>query len=260
VSREEFVRRFGFALRDLPWRTRRELAADLENHLAEIPPDVDLLERLGSPEQYAADLRAAAGLERRRGPIAFLRARRPRNVVLTVLALTVIGLAIGAVVWIDSYQPLATGNAAYEPGAQASPTGDGSYVVFREGKPFHYGMTIWNSGRFTVRVVGIPIEYHLPISYRLLMSEPTTFDYGGIPQPFTPFHPFDLKPGEERGIVLRGVYNEPCDIRGTGSINWQSIPVRYSFLWHTSTVQVPLPEPFAFVFRKDASAGCPATR
>jgi hypothetical protein len=250
LTRDDYLRQVSFALRDLPWRQRRDLVSELRAHLSELPAETNLRQRLGPPEQYAAEMRSAAGLERRRGVIAFLRARRPRNLVIAVLVTTVIGLAIGTLVWIDSYQPLRAGNAYYTPGAQDSPTGDGIYYVFRQGKPFHYGMTIWNSGRFTVRVLGVPIQFGMPIKYRLLMSAPTTFDYGGIPRPYTPFHPFDLKPGEERGIVLSGAYNEPCRLRGLGSEPRNEIPVRFSFLWQTKTIWVSPPQPLAFVFTK----------
>jgi hypothetical protein len=46
-----------------------------------------------------ADRRSAAGLERRHGPVAFLRAAG-RNLILTVVTVAVIRLAIVAVVWI----------------------------------------------------------------------------------------------------------------------------------------------------------------
>jgi hypothetical protein len=259
LTAEDF-RQVRFALRDLTWSIRRDLMVELREHLDELPNDTDLRERLGPPAEYAADLRAAAGLERRRGPIAFLRARRPRNLILTVLALTILGLAIGAVEWVDSYQPIATGNTTDGPlDAVASPTGDGVYVVFHQGQRFRYGTTIWNRGRYTVRVLGVPIQYGLPISYRLLVSAPTTFNQGGIPEPFTRFRPFDLRPGEQRGIVFSGVYAEPCHSRGAGlSRGWGSIPVRFSFLWRTETVDVPFPEPLTFVFRK--SSACRSTK
>ena len=262
----DYVRRVSFELSDLPWRMRQELLSELRGHLGELPDGTDLVERLGAPEEYAADLRSAAGLERRRGPIAFLRARRPRNLILIVLALTVIGLAIGAVAWIDSYQPLATGNTSYGPlHSVDSPAGDGVYVVFHQGKPFRYGMTIWNRGRFTVRVLGVAdfFEGHLgglPASVRLLMSAPTTFDQGGIPAPYRRFHPFDLRPGEQRGLIFSGVYDLPCRDRGPGggSDYLLSLPVRFRFLWRTETVQVPLPERLAVSFPKEAA--CPAAK
>ena len=51
------------ALGDLPESLRDELLEDLPEHLAEVMADGDgsLTERLGSPEAYAADLRAIAG-------------------------------------------------------------------------------------------------------------------------------------------------------------------------------------------------------
>jgi len=183
------------------------------------------------------------------------------------LALTLIGLAIGAVVWIDSYQPLATGNTSYGPlDSRESPAGDGVYVVFHQGKQFRYGMTIWNRGRYTVRVLGVPDFFRghlggLPASVRLLLSAPTTFNSGGIPGPFTRFHPFDLKPGEQRGLLLSGVFNLPCRDRsgpGGGSDFLLSIPVRYSFLWHTATVAVALPERLAVLFPKQGD--CPGAK
>jgi len=51
------------ALRDLPESTRDELLEDLPEHLAEVLAEAGgtLLERLGPPEAYAAELRASAG-------------------------------------------------------------------------------------------------------------------------------------------------------------------------------------------------------
>jgi hypothetical protein len=76
--------------------------------------------------------------------------------------------------------------------------------------------------------------------------------------PYTPFRPFDLKPGEERAIVLKGSYDEPCANRGTWSEIWYSIPVRFGFIWRRATVQVPLTQTLSFVFRK--SSDCPSAR
>jgi hypothetical protein len=266
VTRNAYLRSVGYWLRDLPWSTRRDLLAELGAHLDELPADTDFGAELGSPEAYAADMRAAAGLERRRGVIAFLRARRPRNLILFAVALAVIGLAIGVAVWVDSYQPIATGNTAYDPlGSRPSPAGDGIYVVFHQGKRFRYGMTIWNRGRYTVRVLGVPDFFRrhlsgLPASVRLLLSAPTTFERGGMPGPFTRFRPFDLKPGEQRGLVFTGVFDLPCRDRGPGggSDFELSIPVRYRFLWHTATADIALPERLAVLFLK--SSACRATK
>jgi hypothetical protein len=249
VTAEEYVRRVNYWLTDLPWSTKRELLAELRAHLAELPAESDL-DALGSPEEYARDLRAAAGLERRRGAIAFLRARRPRNLILIVLALTLIGLTIGAVTWIDSYQPLVTGESMANPAkAVEDPAGNGESVVFRQGRPFRLGMSIRNNGSYTVRVLGLAYDYpaSLPFSARLLVSGPVY--RGGTAVPLSRFHPFDLQPGHERFLLLKGVYAHCRAWPGKGATGITGLPIRYSFLWRRATVDIPLPEQLAIVFR-----------
>jgi len=258
VTAEDYVREVEFALRDLPWQQRRELVAELQAHLAEFPPDADLVERLGSPEQYAADMRAAAGLERRRGSIAFLRARRPRNLILVVLLLTAIGLSIGAVVWIDSYQPIVYGSGGQLPLDSTPSRGQaGVTVVFRKGRPFLYGTTIENRGRFAVRILGVP-NLGVPTNHvfdfynaRLLMNKPRP--YGGE-GPLEPFRPFDLHPGETRWLVWKGVYACTDGAEPGFTTTKGSIFVRYSFLWRTATAEIRLEEPLEITFSK---GGCP---
>ena len=255
MTADEYTRQVESALSDLPWSQRRDLVADLRHHLAELPPETDLVARLGTPERYAADLRAAEGLERRSGPRAYVRARRPRNVTIVTLSVVVltlaIGLTIGAVVWIDRYQPLAAGNAYQAPlGTDFGFNGDN--FVFQKGRPFIFGMEIANTRRFTVRILGVPLESDLPWTARLFMSRPT---YTGATRAPLRFRPFDLKPGERVFLAYKGVWTCP---RGTvspggGFGGEDDFPVRFGFLWRTSTAQIPLPRPFEIVFPK----GCP---
>ncbi|TDB89400.1 hypothetical protein E1091_14760 [Micromonospora fluostatini] len=58
-----YVERVRAALADLPPQTRDELTEDLPEHLAEVAAEADgsLVDRLGEPEAYATELRAAAG-------------------------------------------------------------------------------------------------------------------------------------------------------------------------------------------------------
>ncbi|MFI6759138.1 HAAS signaling domain-containing protein [Micromonospora sp. NPDC050417] len=60
----EYVERVRWALADLPEVDRDELLEDLPEHLAEVAAEGTgaLVDRLGTPEAYAAELRAAAGL------------------------------------------------------------------------------------------------------------------------------------------------------------------------------------------------------
>jgi hypothetical protein len=251
VTRDEYLRSVGYQLNDLPWSMRRDLLAELSGHLDELPADKDFEARLGTPESYAADLRSAAGLERRRGPIAFLRARRPRNLILTVLALTVAGLAIGAVAWIDSYQPIAfAGGTEFPLDPKPSVGQAGETVVFRKGRPFQYGISIRNNGRYSVRVLGVPRSVTDFYSGRVLISKPNRH---GDERPLERFHPFDLKPGEIRWLLLKGAYACTTGWGDGGSVTWTAMPVRFSFLWRTATASIPLDQPLTFTFPK----GCP---
>ncbi|MFG2165668.1 HAAS signaling domain-containing protein [Micromonospora chersina] len=66
----DYVDRVRAALADLPPAVRDELTEDLPEHLAEVAAETDgtLVDRLGEPEAYAAELRAAAGAEAGAGP------------------------------------------------------------------------------------------------------------------------------------------------------------------------------------------------
>ncbi|MER7475600.1 hypothetical protein [Micromonospora sp. NPDC000018] len=61
----DYVARVRAALADLPPAHRDELTEDLPEHLAEVAAEAGgtLAERLGEPEAYAAELRAAAGVD-----------------------------------------------------------------------------------------------------------------------------------------------------------------------------------------------------
>ena len=254
MTAEDYLRRVSFALRDLPWKTRHGLVSELRGHLSELPAETDLGARLGAPEEYATDLRSAAGLERRRGAIAFLRARRPRNVILIAVLLTAIGLAIGSVAWIQSYQPLAFAGSMADPaGAEEAQAGDSESVVFHEGRPFRFGISVRNTGSFTVRVLGVRYPPSLPFSARLVISGPDYHE--GTAGPYLRFRPFELRPGEERLLLLKGVYAH-CSAWGQRtSVGLETFPVRFSFLWKTSTADIPLPETLAIVFAKNCAAG-----
>lgn len=268
MTAESYVREVELALRDLPWSQRRDLIADLRLHLADLPPETDLVARLGTPERYAADLRAAEGIERRRGLVAFLRARRPRNVILVTLLVVVLALAIGAtitaVVYVDRYQPLS--NAGFglgTPGMKPSPGQDGNTVLFHQGRPFFYGIGITNDGRYGVRILGAlrPGSGNDFFTGRLLMSKDEHCEDAGR---LEPFHPFEMKPDACRFLVFKGVFKcgNTAWPGGHGRYNYDSFgltdfSVRYSFLWRTATVAIPQTDPLEISFQKE---GCPLRR
>ncbi|MET7880390.1 hypothetical protein ABZS52_26105 [Micromonospora profundi] len=77
----DYVTRVRAALADLPPGQRDELTEDLADHLNEVAAESEgtLVERLGEPETYAAELRAAAG-------VGAVRGRNLDQRVATVLA------------------------------------------------------------------------------------------------------------------------------------------------------------------------------
>lgn len=253
---EDYISMVAWELRDLPWKMRRGLVSEIRGQLGELPPGTDLHQRLGRPHEYAAELRDAAGLDRRRGLIAFLRARRPRNLILAVVVLTLIGLAIGALAWIDAYQPLTSGfGSRYPVDAVESPVGNTESVVFRPGRPFQFGLTVHNRSRFTVRVLGVPYPSGLPFKAELLMGPPMNYASSGMQGPYRRFHAFDLAPGKVRLLFFKGTLACKATERGIGALGLDYFPVRFSFLWRTSTVQIPIDPELAIVFRK--GSGCP---
>jgi len=254
MTADEYLRRVEDELRDLPWRTRRDLVSELRAHLSEFPPGTDLEARLGSPQEYAADLCATAGLERREGAIAWVRARRPRNVTLALVALTVLVLAVAAGAWVQTYQPLAF--------REKASAGGRVFVASGRGRPFRLGVDVANDGRFTVRVLGVPDSSGpfagLPVSARVMMSRNTGGPEKCQPFPgvthghcvtfsrpgggYEPFQPFDLKPGQVRSVMLAGSYgNCSGGLSQLTTIHLSDFPVRYSFLWKTATAEIPLP-------------------
>ncbi|HKU56475.1 MAG TPA: hypothetical protein VJP41_05585 [Gaiellaceae bacterium] len=236
MTTDDYVRMVAFELRDLPWRTQRELVSELQGHISELPSGTDPYARLGRPHEYAADLRAAAGLERRRGALAFLRARRPRNLAAAAIALTVTGLAVGAVVWINRYQPLVFGNGTANPAHVVFTRTGGAYAIVRTGRPFRYGITVRNDGRFTVRVLGVRSLYGYPFRAHLWASGPTK--NGGMPEPERLFHPIDLRPGRTLALYLVGRYACTVQMPAGSSTTLGALPVRFHFLWRNVTTTI----------------------
>jgi hypothetical protein len=183
-----------------------------------------------------------------------MRARRPRNVVLAAVALTLlftaIGLTIGAVVWIDSYQPIAFASSYATPiGTRKVPGLPGGNVAFRRGQPFELGLEIVNRGRFAVRVLGVPIWHGHPWKARLLMS-PSSYTHADNRR-MRPFRPFDLQPGEHRFLDFKGVW--ACGHQRWFNGNTDAVtdfPVRYGFRWRKGTADIALPEVIAIHFPK----------
>ncbi|MEU7169950.1 MULTISPECIES: HAAS signaling domain-containing protein [Micromonospora] len=85
----DYVDRVRAALADLPPTVRDELTEDLPEHLAEVAAEGEgaLVDRLGTPEAYAAELRAAAGAGEGRRPARFHRLAEAREQAATQIRL-----------------------------------------------------------------------------------------------------------------------------------------------------------------------------
>jgi hypothetical protein len=188
--------------------------------------------------------------------------------------------AISAFFWIRSYQPIAFAPAQVLSAGSVNTIGEGGHgalVGYSTGiggshRPY-FGVTLQNTGRFTVHLLGIgryaPL---LPVlrgwSTRLLMAQgqfvqrsihvpsakvvrdgKTLPENGHVlhqriwkPGRLRPFQPFDLAPGQAVMMVLRGVWHMDCHPVTLGAVTPPvSFPVQYSFLGKTTTAQLPLP-------------------
>jgi hypothetical protein len=211
VDRDEldaFLAQVEQACRDLPERQRRELIAHLGEHLREIDATGRALkEQLGSPEDYARELRAAMDLppplavERRQG-----RLRRPRMAAALVLA--GVGITAAVVVMINASEGSAgctqaeidSGGAEARP---ALPTGGAylgkgrwAYCINRDGRyafttdPFTPAFPLKNfSAAFVIRngkaqLTGPHFELH-DVDRRDRFTARITFavsSYSGAPE------------------------------------------------------------------------------
>ncbi|MDW3845985.1 hypothetical protein NMK34_05130 [Micromonospora sp. BRA006-A] len=106
----DYVDRVRAALADLPPAVRDELTEDLPEHLAEVAAEGEgaLVDRLGTPEAYAAELRAAAGAGEGRRPARFhrLAEARERAATQTRLLDRQLGPVLGHETVSDFLRPL----------------------------------------------------------------------------------------------------------------------------------------------------------
>ena len=94
VRAERFAQRVGEELADLPARQRARLLDDLPTHLQETNDDgIPLLDQQGSPEEYAAELRAALT-----GASSVPGASRSRWWVVAVVAGVAVALIAAAII------------------------------------------------------------------------------------------------------------------------------------------------------------------
>lgn len=245
-------------LRHLPRAQRRRLVADVRTHLLELPVG-QLEERLGPPRTYAAELLRSSGLPEPHGFRHWLR-RVPllwKIAASLLLLLAVAGTVAG--IWVNGYEPLATGGASFTPGILPDPDlGEHANVLvdYQHDARYQFGFSIVNNGRFAVDIVDFPLaddETFPFVVEQVLVDPPHRY---GDPDA-TPFHPFTLQPGEDRGFTFRGVLAH-CDSWEHGSTAaLESVAVEFRFFGITKTHGIPLWRPIAMRMPGPATSQCP---
>jgi hypothetical protein len=135
---EDYLGRVAAALADLPDDDRRDVLEEVAGHVDEVAGESEapLVARLGSPEDYAAELRASAGLpaaERGTGPLVRERLRQLRERPAVRAARDFLG-SLRPAWWVLRAWVL-VGLVAMWPG-QTTPTwGDAMPLVPRVGTP-----------------------------------------------------------------------------------------------------------------------------
>lgn len=195
-------------LRDLPCAQRRTLVGDLRAHLAEFPPDDDLVARLGSPVAYAAELRRSSGLPLPRG----LRRLRRIPLWLRILVPAMVILLVAALVLLrssDITSPLSYGNSYLIPGNEPPVEfGDKANIVltYQHGQEYDFTFNVENTGHLPVTVDEVAPPHVLVVPLQIEEVGLGARGDTGRSRPAQPFRPFPLDPGEERSVFFHGVF------------------------------------------------------
>lgn len=194
--------------------------------------------------------------------------RRLLVVAAVVLALVVIGTAIGLFVWLRSYAPLVQGSVwgggpPYGHMVEPIPGSGGTEVFFiknRRDGLYRVRLSVQNRGRFTVALLGPASGQSIfaPVAMRATaegspMSEAPHFYVG----PVNHRHPLSLKPGDERSFEVtyrvgaRCIGGQPkrywprplgSSVEGTNEI---ALRIKYAHVFERTQ---RVPTPFAPVF------------
>jgi len=261
TAADAYATAVGRELRDLRREPRRRLITDLRSHLAELPSGSDLATVLGPPQQYADDLRVSRGIAPPRGWGRIRRVRlRVWIAVLFALSTVIVGTVGG--IWISRYQPLERGSFSNLPGAEGDRAFGATNVVvdYQQGATYQFNFSLRNSGGVAVDVVHIPLQQ--------LLDFPIVFEEVRLEQPgkyccagdAVPFQPFTLNPGEERGLVFRGVLSHCQSFTNGAYSTIESLEVDFRVLGITKSQQVMLPQPIAVRMPGTGTPQCPLPR
>jgi hypothetical protein len=153
---DDYVHALEFELRDQPRRVRRTEAADLREHLEELPDGT--LARLDAPGRYAHEYRAQRNLRRRRIIGAWRGISRAGRIVIVALVIALVA-AVAIPPWIAHYQPVTAGLQSGGPDtAPMRSEHDATVFSYRDGGIVRIGLKFDNPGRFDAEITGLEVQ------------------------------------------------------------------------------------------------------
>jgi hypothetical protein len=179
------------------------------------------------------------------------RPRRWPKRVLVALVAAVLVVVLGAFVWLDRYQPLATGSGSYSvwPKAATVASFDASgwdegtftqtYARWKVGRTFHMQFPLWNDGPVPVAIDGVTgdqVDRTGPISVRIVGVGPIQGPQAG--HMVQALSPFTLGPNEGIQLFVDVTMQKPVD-PATGAIV-NTIQLSYSTWWMHHTITMPM--------------------
>jgi hypothetical protein len=178
-------------------------------------------------------------------------------VAIAALLVVIASSAIATVVWASTYQPLRTGALGLNPQPSHQDALQETVATFRDAEPFQFGFSVRNDGKFSVRVLDIPMLHDgtvLPFAVRAFVSaEPLHWTGGSVLGRLVLFQPFDLRPGEERMLEFRGRYANCREFASSSEVIYDAFDLHARFLAWTHTVRIHFSEPLVIRFPRSLS-------
>jgi hypothetical protein len=257
--RPAYVDAIGAHLRDVPWAQREALLDDVATHLADAqldPEDLALwTERFGSPQAYAASLRADLGLRTdevglHKGGVFWLRHARLRVKLLAAAGAIAACTFVAAVVWVLRAQPLTFESAVTQFDAESIDAGGESEFRWRwsRGGQFAAGTWLHNDAAVAIRVTALDAPRGTWDHERVTLAAGRDLVLGRD----RPFAPFTLAPGTSRLVWFRGSFTRCPEPYAPGSgVGISDIDATFEILGITRRATLALPFTYSVVLGDD---------
>jgi hypothetical protein len=265
MSVDDYVHALETELCDQPRRVRRAEAADLREHLDELPADA--LDELEPPAIYARDYRAQRQLK----PRKVRRTWRRTPMLLRIAFVAAVFVLIAAALippWVAHYQPVTANPFGGGPnGAPAHEEHDATVYSYRDGAAVRFDIEFHNPSRTDATITGFDDGPLLGVikfaSLRVWEQYPAGCC---LPEKATPAHfPLRLPAGSTRAIHLElrmtnCEYYGGAESRGGDSVGYTQLRFPMKILGVHHVVTTVLPEPIWIDLPGPGTARCPRSR